>query len=535
MRHYICLFTFCLLIGSSDSSSAACDTWEPDSHYTINDKVLYNGQGYECTVYDVWFWPPTDTRYWVTTNECDAPPEKCDLQIQLNDYGAVEVNATPEGEIETYDNSELRSILFEYDCGTSVTLTALPFEGCDFKHWIINGAQITSNPYTLTVNDPQDATVADPIFELIPPPQYTLTVNTSGDGVGSVTILPLKATYDEGENVTLIAEPEKMCDEFVCWLGQPVDSSISNIAYITITQNTSLTAQFTDNGTCVPAADYEFPANVADENTKMRVGDVSRFESTVLLNDSINPNTSYWANLSGIGFTFGKRVGSFSTMYTKMGSFYFDMHDPLSGGYTKITPSNIIARKEVSDSESVTEIDGGFIQCDDSLICRGTIRGNKLLSEYTNSIGWWRILSIKDGELITETSSGHSIRMMGSSIIINNGATQLFSNGLITENIDARGQLKTRKVIVTNQGWADNVFSKDYKLPSLEEIEKHIKENGHLPGIPSEQSVTENGLDVGEMQAKLLAQIEEMTLRMIQMKKEMTQMQEKIAALEKAE
>ena len=108
------------MIGSSDSSSAVCDTWEPDTHYTINDKVLYNGQGYECTVYDVWFWPPTDTRYWVTTNECDAPPEKCDLQIQLNDYGAVEVNATPEGEIETYDNRLILADLgsrriFEYD------------------------------------------------------------------------------------------------------------------------------------------------------------------------------------------------------------------------------------------------------------------------------------------------------------------------------------------------------------------------------------------------------------------------------------
>lgn len=277
MKKLLCLLTFSVLMSVSQITAADCDPWEPNTHYTIGDKVLYSGQGYECIVWDVWYWPPTDTRFYQTTNECDAPPEKCGLQIQLNDYGAVEVNATPEGDVETYDNSEFRSVAFEYDCGTSVTLTGLPFEGCEFKHWIINGNPETANPYTLTVDDPENTIEVDPIFELIPPPQYTLTVNTGGDGVGSVSVEPLKQLYDEGEKVSLIAEPEKECDEFVQWLGEPVDRNISNIAYITITQDISLTAEFTNNGTCAPAADYEFPALVADGNTKMKVGEVSRF------------------------------------------------------------------------------------------------------------------------------------------------------------------------------------------------------------------------------------------------------------------
>lgn len=67
--------------------------------------------------------------------------------------------------------------------------------------------------------------------------------------------------------------------------------------------------------------------------------------------------------------------------------------------------------------------------------------------------------------------------------------------------------------------WPDYVFAKDYTLPSLKETEKHIKENSHLPGIPSAAEVKSNGLDVGEMNAKLLKKIEELTLYVIDLNK----------------
>jgi len=67
--------------------------------------------------------------------------------------------------------------------------------------------------------------------------------------------------------------------------------------------------------------------------------------------------------------------------------------------------------------------------------------------------------------------------------------------------------------------WPDYVFAKDYTLPSLKETEKHIKENNHLPGIPSAAEVKNNGIDVGEMNAKLLKKIEELTLYVIDLNK----------------
>ena len=67
--------------------------------------------------------------------------------------------------------------------------------------------------------------------------------------------------------------------------------------------------------------------------------------------------------------------------------------------------------------------------------------------------------------------------------------------------------------------WPDFVFAKDYNLPTLTEVESHIKEKGHLPNIPSAEEVAENGFGVGEMNAKLLQKIEELTLYMIQQEK----------------
>jgi len=67
--------------------------------------------------------------------------------------------------------------------------------------------------------------------------------------------------------------------------------------------------------------------------------------------------------------------------------------------------------------------------------------------------------------------------------------------------------------------WPDYVFTKSYELPTLQETEKHIKEIGHLPGIPSAAEVKANGIDLGEMNAKLLQKIDELTLHLIEQNK----------------
>ena len=68
--------------------------------------------------------------------------------------------------------------------------------------------------------------------------------------------------------------------------------------------------------------------------------------------------------------------------------------------------------------------------------------------------------------------------------------------------------------------WADYVFADDYKLQPLCYVEQYIKTHKHLPNVPSAEEMVEEGNDLGKTTAKLLEKIEELTLYLIEMKKE---------------
>ncbi len=83
--------------------------------------------------------------------------------------------------------------------------------------------------------------------------------------------------------------------------------------------------------------------------------------------------------------------------------------------------------------------------------------------------------------------------------------------GILTEKL---------KISLKSTGeWADFVFEDDYTLPGLSEVDHFIQQQGHLPGIPSASEAVEQGLDVVQMNAKLLQKIEELTLYLIDQEK----------------
>ncbi|TCP24656.1 hypothetical protein EV195_10587 [Tenacibaculum skagerrakense] len=96
--------------------------------------------------------------------------------------------------------------------------------------------------------------------------------------------------------------------------------------------------------------------------------------------------------------------------------------------------------------------------------------------------------------------------------------------GIGTSNPDAKlavnGTVHAKEVRVDLNNWPDYVFENNYNLPTLEEVEKQIKEKGHLPNIPSAEEVKKNGVQLGEMNKKLLEKIEELTLYTIQQEKD---------------
>ncbi len=126
-------------------------------------------------------------------------------------------------------------------------------------------------------------------------------------------------------------------------------------------------------------------------------------------------------------------------------------------------------------------------------------------------------------------SSNVYIGDLGNAVIVGSvsslpaGYKLYVGKGILTERV---------KVAVSGTAnWADHVFAPGYQLASLSEVETFIKANKHLPGVPSAAAMVKEGLDVAAMDAKLLEKIEELTLHMIELKKENEQFKKLIQSL----
>jgi hypothetical protein len=93
------------------------------------------------------------------------------------------------------------------------------------------------------------------------------------------------------------------------------------------------------------------------------------------------------------------------------------------------------------------------------------------------------------------------------------------------------GWVYARDIHVKLGTFPDYVFDKTYNLTTLDSVEQFISVNKHLPDVPSSNDVKEKGLDLGEMDATLLKKIEELTLYVIDLKKQNEKMQNEIELL----
>jgi hypothetical protein len=89
-----------------------------------------------------------------------------------------------------------------------------------------------------------------------------------------------------------------------------------------------------------------------------------------------------------------------------------------------------------------------------------------------------------------------------------------------TYKLFVKGGILTEQIRVSLAStWADYVFKKDYKLPSLRAVEKHIQEKGHLINVPSASEIAASGINLGEMSKIQQEKIEELTLYIIEQNK----------------
>ena len=92
---------------------------------------------------------------------------------------------------------------------------------------------------------------------------------------------------------------------------------------------------------------------------------------------------------------------------------------------------------------------------------------------------------------------------------------------------------KVRVALKNTGDWADHVFQKDYPLMTLNQLEKFILKEKHLPQIPSATELLEKGIDLGKMDARLLEKIEELTLYTIEQEKQILNLKSENEAVKK--
>jgi len=107
----------------------------------------------------------------------------------------------------------------------------------------------------------------------------------------------------------------------------------------------------------------------------------------------------------------------------------------------------------------------------------------------------------------------------GGKVGIGVGTDHTFGEGLLEVN----GTIRSTRIVVELEGWPDYVFAPNYALKPLKDVEKFIKESGHLPDVPSAAEIEMNGLDLGELVRIQMKKIEELTLYVIELEKRLGQ------------
>lgn len=205
---------------------------------------------------------------------------------------------------------------------------------------------------------------------------------------------------------------------------------------------------------------------------------------------------------------------------------YFDMGQYINDG--KIgTVLGRLGEGDNTGSGTFLGVQGHATQGEDWSNVKSFSLVHNFYGQTNNSINFYRG-SGKTGGFMTFCTDDNSEKMR---IAINGNIG--IGTTIPDEKLTVKGKIHTQEVRVDMAGplVPDYVFANDYKLKSLQEVEDFIKENKHLPEIPSSNEIENNGLMLAQMNMSLLKKIEELTLYMISQNKLLDHQQKEINAL----
>jgi len=153
----------------------------------------------------------------------------------------------------------------------------------------------------------------------------------------------------------------------------------------------------------------------------------------------------------------------------------------------------------------------------------GTHKIQMLISSFSNTLQSTNHLNIK-------AQNSRNVRFYhdGSAGGVTIGGTNLPAGYKLAVD----GKIASEEVLVQLSGnWPDYVFDEEYDLLEVDQLESYINQNHHLPGIPTAAEIEEEGIQVGEMQKMQMEKIEELTLYIIELQKEIKALKIKVDSL----
>jgi len=221
-----------------------------------------------------------------------------------------------------------------------------------------------------------------------------------------------------------------------------------------------------------------------------------------------------------------------------------DVNGVFQASSAKITGNVSIGT--TTSSQSKLYVTGGNLTVQDNSVFKmalGCLNGQNI-GWGTSYIGFnavrengnWRMASDgsnNGGAVIYSTLGGH---LYFATIPKVAGPEQILPDSMIRKNVKliltADGILKAKDVLVTLSNWPDFVFENNYNLLPLNEVEQYIQQNKRLPEVPSAREIEENGVELGNMQSKLLMKIEELMLYTIEQQKLIEALEKRLTEIE---
>lgn len=295
----------------------------------------------------------------------------------------------------------------------------------------------------------------------------------------------------------------------------PVSFTIS----LNQTSATAVTGYYaTSNGTALAGSDYTaksstsftIPAGSTSINVSVTILDDAVSESTETFNLILsNPTNATIATGTGVGTIFDNdATGSVTSVNNMTGAVILGLSGSSSGTNRTIGITNgTSATIDVADND------------------------NSATNELQSLSVSGNILSITGGNSVTlpaGTSSQWTTSTSGNDALFSLSGNVGIGTATPLSKLSVNGTIRATEVLVkTNINVPDYVFAPGYKILPLKELEEFLKQNSHLPGIPSAKEMEEKGIGLSEMNLLLLKKIEELTLYIIEQNKRIEKLESK--------